>query len=33
MENGIYENSNAKFFVKNKKVLAKNYGWLLQNNF
>jgi|TARA_R110002033_G_scaffold165570_1_gene203499 hypothetical protein len=26
MENGIYENSSAKFFVKNKKVLAKIMG-------
>jgi len=26
MENGIYENSTAKFFVKNTKVLAKIMG-------
>ena len=26
MENGIYENSTAKFFVKDKKVLAKIMG-------
>jgi hypothetical protein len=26
MENGIYENDNAKFFVKDTKVLAKIMG-------